>query len=164
MIYINLLPWREYKLAYKKKLSEYFLISGAVAIISVFLIAHFWLKQTNHYLANQLIQMESTLNDYKQFKEKHFMIKEDNAQHSVASLAFAKQIFSPSQSEQQVCFKEIVYTGNIIHFSGLTKSAQTLTEFLLNWKYAQGFIQMQIESMKQVQNLVEFRFHGEIKK
>ena len=165
MITINLLSWRETKLARKQKLISYLLMSVTIIAVCAFCFCHFLLRHINQYLMKKITRLELKLSEYEQLKVNHSIRKKSTNQNGIADIALAKKIFLPTYNQRNVCFTEINYRDNLIQFLGLAPSAMTLTDFLLNWNHARWFSQLQLENIQQTNDaLLKFQFNGEIKK
>ena len=163
MVDINLLPWREYKKIYEKKVAMIFLMSAILVSIIILLPAHFFVwSQVNRYaIKTEKLKDQVQLN----FGEKLATIAPNYISPAALSYRQATQTLLRGLGAAQptaACFTSISRHANAIQFAGNTRSAADLAAFLKSWQAGGSFSQIMIDELKQQtgSTLMQFRFHG----
>lgn len=149
MVEINLLPWREFKKAYEKKITRLYILSGLLIGLLVTMPAHFFLGYQIKLSTNKTYQLQEKLQRY--FQSHPAPILAHYITQSILDYGNTTQKFFLELShsyQEQACFTEIVRHDNVIQMTGLTPSPIDLTEFLKNWHLGKLFSQIKIDSLQ----------------
>jgi Tfp pilus assembly protein PilN len=162
MVNINLLPWREEELKYRKKVIRKMLSLAILLVVVINLIIHQLISRHQHAVRERIVAMNKTVDHVNQ-------INGVGSTHSKSSVSLSdsdslQKLFSVLGKNQakKVCFTSIESREQSMFFIGKAKSVNDLTEFLLHWDAANLFAAIRIREMEQSEDgTVRFSYEAQ---
>lgn len=172
MVVINLLPWRIHQKSYENKAIKTILLLSIVITVMGLVAAHELLSRRLHFWAMRVDHIKQELKTFSDIDQK---IEKENQNH-VLSVGAEKKGISPldlkhlffslgQKKAMGLCLTELSHEKNHFIFSGETHTAFELTQFLMHWKAATLFSEIEIKSLKQRpdQENLQFQFQAELR-
>lgn len=169
MVEINLLPWRKHRRIYEDKIEKKVILLSIVITFLILSGAHFFVWGQVSDMQTHIEQLEEEAHKFSHEQKfmqdiDHHSIPVDLVKNIFAYRSETKNLFTElgKAHEYSVCFNEIGREKNRITFSGNTRSASDLTEFLKNWSAGSLFTEIKIEHLQQRpgHGLMEFRLEA----
>ena len=167
MVTINLLPWRQYTRAYHVKVMKRMIIMMLSLAIFIIVGVHRIIAQQIQVMQKRVTRLEQSthrlvnlnkLSHLKQDRSNTAKLEKIISSYRAATqnlFAEFTKVYKP-----KVCFTEITRTKNTLIFSGNTRSAADLTEFLKTWSAAYLFEEIKLEQMQQKNGFIYFHFQA----
>lgn len=168
MVAINLLPWREYTKSYQLKQIKIIFLS-AVVLTSMMIIAGLVVVLKWQDISNiRIAMLTKEFNHYQESRLTRTKVQGPAltvlASQSISQDFSIGRLFTAlgTKPHAEVCFTEIIRDNNTILFTGKTRSAADLTEYLRYWSAAYLFTEIRIKRLDQQQDgLTRFSFQAQ---
>lgn len=167
MVNVNLLPWREARQQYEIRCLRWIIGTAISCALMILMVLHFYLIHRLDQQHAKLNELNRQLESYESIKQ-HFQaqIKQQTditlqAQKELRNSQFIIQFFKSlsSQFDPNVCFNTISRQNNQIIFSGNTRSAFDLTDFLKDGHLATLFSEIKIDQLQTAKNNRDLQFN-----
>ena len=164
MVTINLFPWRAHLRLYQKRVLKKVVWSAILFITTLNIILYGVLLQREHHARSRLAVIKRELKRYAALQARI----DAKTRHTI-SLSAMKELFADQESNKiffagiganvgnVICFTNIVRDHHAMTFSGVTRSAIDLSQFLHTWGLSALFSDVQIEKLERT-NKQDFQF------
>ena len=166
MVEINLLPWREQKHQYERKIMRHFFLGGLLTALLILAISHYFLNEKINRESQRVEIMKTALQVYAPdglSAQQKNSLENDGIDTYVMTPAAVMQLLEAATltTGRGICFKSISREGRAIKLSGEAWSLAALTSSLDGFGKKNVFESIKIDEVKRLNDVFQFKLDAQ---